>query len=642
MNRFGFKLFVSMCVICIFFSTKGLVGQGRNDISSSPKDALISEASHTKTSLEKMLADTRKQISQMETWKAAFEKNFNDVLNLIHVFRFNLRQKIAYLQQIQEQMTGFNTGDTLTYSITYWEEFTEQLKTEFNSDEWNVPDETGEDFRKINNGLDKLIETLNLKALRHPLVKDVVTNLIDFVLKKPLDPTMMVEASNGVAQLREALSGTSWEPRIFNTVKGSILSIRNVLTKIERPLETIEVSMIELNEKIAIVSRLLDHRLAKLDMLVGSIQVIARNLRSLTVFDPTEVRQQLIFLRNQNQFLDYEHRVLKSYNGEIEKAIKTKNWITILRAISRQDPDFGELNLEKNAFVLFVGANEVNRHFLLHEENAIPSNYLYAIKSLSTIWLEDNPWETYEIDMSIEVLQSEFEITFGQFKTIMEARKRGDEIQPEPTLFFYGMKKISDISSPAKINLAMRRKLLQESDESTIVTEVEEINDVFKTSYKIHERSLAHVSVGLGAGFVKKSNFILDGTQLKVSKSGDKELDQNLYALVNFHLGARDIDRFNRYPFLSFRKLMLQGGLSVSKNPLNRLYLGLGYRVLKDVQLDVLYYWRRVPDSSQSVSLDGPASLNDAKKSFEKVYQAGNFAIGLSFYPQRLYGLLGL
>ena len=642
MNRSGVLIASLIFLCCIFFSIKTAAGQVAIDSDHYNKDSLLTETRMTRFSLEKLLAETRNQLAQFESKKAAFETDFTNFINQVHIFRFNLRQKLAYLQRVQEQLTGFNPTDTLTYSRSYWQEFTENLRREFDSAKWNLGEETGDSFKKISSGLDKLIDLLNVKALRHPMVKDAITNLLQFVLKNPLEPSMMADASNGVTQLREALSGTTWEPRILTAAKGSILGVKSILTKINEPLEVIETDMLEVNEKMAKLSQLLDHRLAKLDTLIGSAQVIERNLHSIEAFDPTEVRQQLIFLRNQNQFIDYEHRVLKSFNGTIESAIKTGDWKAILRAIARQDPNFGELNLEKNAYILFVGASEVNRHFLIHERNHRPSDYLYAIKNMTAIWLEDNKYETYEIDMSIELLQSEFELTFGQFKSIFEARKRGEALVTEPTLFFYGMKKISDISSPAKINLSMRRELIDETGEAPILAEVVETNDVFSTSYKIHERSLAHISVGLAAGFVKKSNFVISGNQLKVSQSGDKELDQQLYALFNFHLGARDVDRFERYPFLSPGKLMLQAGIGVSKNPLDRLYLGFGYRFARDVQLDVLYYWRRKPDPSQSVSLDDAASLVDAKHKFDRVYQSGNFAIGLSFYPRRLFGFLGI
>lgn len=119
-------------------------------------------------------------------------------------------------------------------------------------------------------------------------------------------------------------------------------------------------------------------------------------------------------------------------------------------------------------------------------------------------------------------------------------------------------------------------------------------------------------------------------------------MHDDLYVLLNFHPLGQDIDRFNKYRLLDFKKMMLQTGLAISKNPLNRLYLGLGYRLFKEVQLDFLYFWMRYPDTDQIVTLADFASVDDGKKKFKQVYDEGHWAIGVSFYPRRVLGFLGL
>ncbi|MDZ7344214.1 MAG: hypothetical protein ONA90_06830, partial [candidate division KSB1 bacterium] len=173
---------------------------------------------------------------------------------------------------------------------------------------------------------------------------------------------------------------------------------------------------------------------------------------------------------------------------------------------------------------------------------------------------------------------------------------------------------------------------------SAFATSAEE---VFKTRYTIHAKSRAHLSFGLAAGLVERADFVVAGNRLKISTREKKELDQQFYALVNLHLGGHDLDRFHRYRALSFRKFMLQGGLGLSSHPLDKLYAGLGYRLAVAVQIDLLHFWSREPNREQTVSLDNAASIEEAKNKFEKTYYAGNFAVGLSFYPRRLFGFLG-
>ena len=158
----------------------------------------------------------------------------------------------------------------------------------------------------------------------------------------------------------------------------------------------------------------------------------------------------------------------------------------------------------------------------------------------------------------------------------------------------------------------------------------------------MHEESWAHVSVGLAAGYAERANFVVENNALALTPEGENELDEHLYALLNIHLGARDIDRFNAYPFFHPGKLMLQGGIEISRNPLDRLYLGLGYRLFKQIQLDLLYFWERQPRRDQRVDLADRPSLDDAKDAFDRRYRAGNLAVGISFYPAWLFGLLGV
>lgn len=642
MDKLRSCIALAITLIWIISGTAAGAREEKESASTTERDTLLAESGKTKKSLADDLIATRTQMAELEAQRIAFMKDFQNVFDHLHLYRANLRQRLLLVQLIYQQWTGYSEKDTLTYSQAYWQNLGEDLKKQMESSSWQFPDGGGEELGRLTGELNSSIDLLNTKMLQHPMMKSIVTALINLLLKQPLDPAMTIDASAAVGKLRQALSGTKWEPSIFKGIKNSLAGIEKSLTKIDDPLASLEEYMTVLNQRLTLLSSMLEHRLTKLDTLLGSVQVLEKNIHSLHDFNPAEVRQQLIFLRNQNRFLDYEHRVLKSYNGVIESAIQARDCKAILEAIFCQDPEAGKIDLEKNGYLIFIGAGGVNLPFLIHEENHAPSDYLYAIDSLYAIWLEDNPWETYDITLSVELLQSEFELTFGQFKTVLEARRRGEEQKPEPTLFFYGMKRLSDISSPSRINLSIKRNVLQPVDIGAPVTQVIETSDVFSTSYIVHEKSLVHMSVGIAAGYVKKSNFKIAGNQLAMSESGDKELDQHLYALLNFHLGGRDIDRFQQQKFLSLQKLMLQAGLGVSQNPLDRIYLGLGYRIQKELQLDLLYYWRRGPKLSQSVSLDDVATIEDAKKKFDEVYQKGHVAFGLSFYPQRLFGFLGL
>ena len=107
--------------------------------------------------------------------------------------------------------------------------------------------------------------------------------------------------------------------------------------------------------------------------------------------------------------------------------------------------------------MLYIGAGDLNEVVLLHEEKGQPSDYLYAIEDFYAIWFEDNPLETYRIELEVQVLESELEKTFAQFKRIYDARSKGDGTEPDPTFFYYGIKKAGSISDPARIDLSLQR-----------------------------------------------------------------------------------------------------------------------------------------------------------------------------------------
>ena len=603
------------------------------------KKDVANEARATGVSIRSLLSETRKEIAQIDSFKSLFVRDLNVLTHQVHEFRSNLAHRKAFLDQIHRSFIRYNPNDTLTYSMAYWRDLSAELKQEVDSEEW-TPDTQAWD--ELMSRVDRFTGRLNHGGTSARLIKDAVVALLKFTMAEPLDPVMITNVQDGIGSLRDALSGTEWEPRILPGVRNTVLTLRSAVQKLEGVLVSLESAMVNIKSRINEADKVLARRLEKLDGILNSFQVIEGNLHSIEDFDPTELRQQFIFLRNQNRFIDYPHRVLKSFNNSVEDAISGKNWREILDIIAAQDPDFGVVDLSKNAVVIFVGAGEINRHYLIFEERGAASSYLYDIDSFTAIWLEDNSREMYEIDMSIELLQSEFEQTFGQFRQIWEAKMRGDNISQEPTLYFYGMKRIDKISSPAKINLSMRRILMEKNEREGGFDRIEEINDVFRASYVTHEKSYLHVSVGLSAGFAKKSNFVLDGNALKISQSGDRTLDQHLYALVNYHLGARDVDRFEQYPIFSLQKFMMQAGIGISKHPLDRIYAGLGYRIMRDVQLDMLVYWSRREDPDQVVTVGDAATIQDAKSRFDKKYDGGHLAIGLSFYPQKIFGLLGL
>jgi hypothetical protein len=603
------------------------------------KKDIASEAKITGASIRSLLSETRREIARIDTFKSQFVSDLNLLTHQVAEYRSNLAHRKAFLDQIHRSFIRYNPGDTLTYSMEYWRNVTTGLKEEINTEAWTPDAQAWDDLAMR---IDRFSGRLNHGGMKTRLVKEAVVALLKLSMAEPLDPAMISNVQDGIGSLRDVLSGTGWEPRILPGVRNTVLQLRSAVQKMANVLESLESGMLKINSQVNEADKVLSRRLEKLDGILNSFQVIESNLHSIEDYNPTEMRQQFIFLRNQNRFIDYPHSVLKSFNNSVEDAISGKNWREVLDIIAAQDPDFGAVDLTQNAVVLFVGAGEINRHYLIFEERGTASSYLYNIDSFTAVWLEDNTREIYEIDMSIELLQSEFEQTFGQFRQIWEAKTRGDDIPPEPTLYFYGMKRIDNVSSPAKINLSMRRIVMEKNEREGGFDRVEEINDVFRANYVIHEKSYLHVSVGLSAGFVKKSNFALDGNALRISHSGDRELDQHLYALVNYHLGARDVDRFEQYPMFSLQKFMVQAGIGISKHPLDRIYAGLGYRFMRDVQLDLLVYWTRREDPDQVVIVGDAATIQDAKARFDKKYDGGHLAIGLSFYPQKIFGLLGL
>lgn len=630
-----------LCIFCLlvsgYLAHASAIPQAQDSLVVT-KGSLVDEVNQARGQLESAMAGIRLQIAQVVHEKAVFQENVGNVLEYIRAFRFLLLQRRDFLKKAAEQLQKYDQTDTTAYARDYWQDFAGDLEQEFAKPEWRVDGPPNDDYTRIIKEYNDFIARLGNSAIKNPMLREVVVQVIQYAFTQPLDERQMNSILLDIASLRRVVSQVPWGEKVFNSLISGLPKIKNYLDLLDRHLGHLQSSVLAFHREAARISAQLDLRLVKLDTLIGSCQVIARNLHSLKDFDATQVRQQLIFLANQNQFIDYEQRVLQSFDGEIESVLSQYQWRAVLAAIARQDPDFGKLDLEKNAYLLYVGAGDLNQRFLLHEERGVPSDYLYAIHSLYAIWLEDNPEEKYQIDMSVELLQSEFELTLAQFKRVWEVRVKAAAAAPEPTLFYYGMKKIHNISSPARLNVAMRRVVTNPEDS---ISAPIEFGEAFSASYKVHERSLAHISVGIGAGWVDPVHLVIEGGKLKISPRGDKALDEYMYALLNFHLGARDVDRFGQYRRFDWRKFMLQAGVAVSKNPLDKVGVGLGYRLFREVQIDFLYFWLRQPKRSQEVALDGAASVEDAKKQFDKVYRADNFSIGVGLHPQLILRLLG-
>ncbi len=639
-NPFATGCVMFLLLVCSFGQAAS--PQSQEPDSSVAREAVFEEIKQTREAMESILAATQAQLAQIDSARKAFQKNSGSMLEHVRALRFVLQQRQNALQRAQDLLVSYNDNDTASAAgRDYWKNFAENLQAELATPKWSEEKSPVDSSRLdslYRNALARVSEGLS----KYPVLQKISLPLIKLV-GKPLTTAELANGLREVQALRGNLSRFRKGPELYKLIKKTVPAIKTSFQSFDKLLLPIETALVDFNAELGKVALRFEMRLAKTQALLNSLQVLAKNFRNLQSFQAAEVRQQLIFLRQQNQILDYEHRVLKSYHGEIEDALARRQWQIILAALAKQDPDFGSVDLEKNAYVIFIGANDLDERFLLHEERAQPSEYLYAIDDFCVLWLEDNPQETYRITVSVEVLQSEFELTFGQFKTLAEARAKGGEgVAPEPTLFFYGMKKVKKISDPARINIGMQRVLTTAPGTSDTPPEVQDLNEVFQASYKVHEKSFWHVSVGLAAGFVKPSNFTVAGRQLKASVKGNSELDEHLYALLNYHPFGHDIDRFGRYREWDYRKLMVQAGLNVSKDPLNRLYIGLGYRAFKEVHLDVLHYWWRQPRRNQTVALEDAASLDDAKQAFDQVYRGGNFAVGLSFYPKRIFGFLGL
>lgn len=643
MNASFPRCILTFFLICSSHLTATLARQQEPDSSTVPHASLSDEIALIKISLETSLTENLAEIERIEQAKDFFHQRVGNLPIKIRAFRPHLQERQSFLQKHDEILAAYDPNDTLALTQSYWQYFTKNLGLAFSAEKWQYEGKIrpqrllSEDYEELVSQYNNFISRLDPDAIHHPLLSEMVLGLINDAGANPFETKDLADGFAQTAKMREVLLQEPWGPEKYNSIKPAILSVRNIFDKAGQQLSRIEALITEFYRQEERIAAQLERRLDKIDALRSSVGRIENNLRHRKKVDSTQVRQQLAFIETQKQFIDYEHRVLKSY-GEIEKAISENNWKAILAVIAGQDPDFGQLDVGKNGYVLYIGAQDRNLGLLVHEERGASSDYLLAPHSFFVIWLEDNPLEKYQINLSVQKLPSELETTLGIIRKEWKRVAKRREIAVAPTFFYYDVKKLSRVPNPAQINLTLHRL---ETEALALPPGGAESNEAYKAGFKVHEKSLAHFSVGLAAAFFEPPIFVTEGNTLKINSKGKRELDQHLHALFNFHLGARDIDRFSRYRVFDYRKFMLQAGVGIAKNPLDRLYVGIGYRLFKAAQIDFLYLWLSEQDRSQAVSLEGVASLEEAKKKFDKAYR-GNFAIGVSFQPQLIMRLVKL
>lgn len=331
-SRFFGILFITFC-LSISFS---IASEPAMLAKSTAKDSLEKEAAMTRITLENVLSEARANFQKLNEYRGLYQAKIDTLIQLIHVFRFPIKVRYEYFEKISRLMgSGANTKQMSQYPKEYWENLVHELKAEFFKDQWKMSGDPNEKYNQIMTKLNTLFIKLSEKSPVNSKITEAVMKFLDVSIASELQPGQMIMIQDKLAALTKLLSGYSgWGSDVNQQLTGLVNDLRTAYLILDSNLKTLEESLFNINQEIHIFSDLLEKRLTKLDTLFGALQVIEKNFHRLEEFNPTDIRNHLIFIRNQNLTIEAEHRVLKSFAGKIETAVIKHDCKTILTEIS--------------------------------------------------------------------------------------------------------------------------------------------------------------------------------------------------------------------------------------------------------------------------------------------------------------------
>lgn len=173
----------------------------------------------------------------------------------------------------------------------------------------------------------------------------------------------------------------------------------------------------------------------------------------------------------------------------------------------------------------------------------------------------------------------------------------------------------------------------------------------FDQKLKNHERAFLGLKVGVSAAYIDRKQFYLDANReltVKADTSQQKEWKSNLMFMLDIYPFGRDVDRMEAIwkrnkaiGLFDLNRVGLTVGAKLSKDPLERMFLGLSYAITKELSINGGLAYNATPKdvSGHQVGLD--ATLDYLKENAERELKS-SYYFGISLSPSAIGKTLGI
>lgn len=174
--------------------------------------------------------------------------------------------------------------------------------------------------------------------------------------------------------------------------------------------------------------------------------------------------------------------------------------------------------------------------------------------------------------------------------------------------------------------------------------EIRIASDKLKDTIQVHELVKFRLKVAFGAGQADVSYFGLKNNQLVFNPDSARKsvLKSSLAALISWYPWGQDIDHIDGPLYTKpLQRLSIAGGLRISKDPLEALFLGLNYDFQKNFGIYIGRAWYS-STLTNVVPLNTPSNVVGYLRDTGKREYKGQFFFGLTMAPAAIGDLLGL
>jgi hypothetical protein len=319
---------------------------------------------------------------------------------------------------------------------------------------------------------------------------------------------------------------------------------------------------------------------------------------------------------------------------------------TYYKSISQYLQEIGDIDV----LLFFNGVIDRNQHCLIDMRTLTKVKYIEEGRSLAVLWLEDNSEDIYQTE--VKIIKSETgiiedgTIIAGIFSDLFQANTGFGLASSEKSRRYYIESEYLQTPVPSELFVKIKQisktrnsdSLFKHGDFDNIIS----INSDEVYFYKVHEMRIRNYSqdifgLALGASIIsiKPSLITADENDLiKVQKNNKSELKGSAHLLgyIQFPRSKAwepgyifwESSFYNQF----YKRFSLQAGLSISDRPLDNLFVGIGFSVLKHI--DIIFGAAFVNDLKEAETDLSIKSFEDLDKLLPKRYTS-NFFIDLSF-----------